>query len=391
MIEAIGHDGPATTTSRGRLTETRSSSWRPALLSSWLFRLSFILWIGRSAFGEGLAGAADLTSIIKDLRSFEQLYKYHDITVEYRHKQYRPTPLPKQMITNDGAATVQSVVQGSRFRSTKQGHALAADGKRHSLKYVRGYDGSVTRTNTGSAFTIADEPTPSMETLYPHAMVLCSVWGYPLSILYDKPEVIRSHPNAFIWHNADLEHRYAGMETVRGLACHRIETRLHDQRNGSRFVSKLVTVWLARDRNLLPVRSEAAYAGMEDAPYVVGEIDSFQQVDGVWCPKMIRVTTYWAGTKARPLPVDHIEEITFTSVSLNPSHPVEYFADVQPDPGMVVCQLRGGKVVDQWIHGQTSPAVFRFRRDWPGLLLLIACVVAAAVVWRQWRRAGAAA
>jgi hypothetical protein len=309
--------------------------------------------------------------------------------MEYTQKVIIKPPLPDHMIDLDTSATIRSVVQGNRFRTDATGVMHFANGKTKAQKYVRAYDGRLTLTHADFAFGIEDGPNPSMYTLYPHAAILSSTFGHPLSLLFDTQEALKANANAGMWNTSTFQHRLTGVERINGLDCFRIEIvqRLIEDPDKVAFM----TLWLARDRNLLPVRLRCMRMEWPDHPTHVFETVSFQQVDDVWWPKLIRYNYLSPYRLPPPFPISHIQEITLTSVNMKPEHPPDYFTDVHPDPGMLVHRVRGGKVVDSWVHGQTSPAAFRFRRDWPGLLLLIACVVAAAATWRQWRRTAAAA
>lgn len=108
----------------------------------------------------------------------------------------------------------------------------------------------------------------------------------PLSVFLLGGEGIRAYPYAreLLSEALDVHVEYKGQENIGEFPCHKIWATYINKVTG-RQINRFV-LWLAADRNYMPVRSEIYVLNRSPSlPQVIGEVTEWTQLKpGIWCP-----------------------------------------------------------------------------------------------------------
>lgn len=328
----------------------------------WCRRLcpaAFMIWlavVATSLPGRALAVPAEdagitIEELTEEVRANEDLYRDIEFKIHVHYKLAPDAPRISHWLDGyDRDAWV--VYQGDRLFFKDEDMQHRVDGESKLIDTIQGYDGKETRqVEQRDIANIHDDRYEDPRLIRPHTLLLGPEMHvvFPLSTLLRGTEAIRTSAGAKLFERTEVRSRVLGREVVGGLDCYKVlvETATHQS---TRTYEGGLRLWLARDRNLLPVKLEK----LEKLPTVMARVDELREVGpGVWLPARASVTHYNAALskKAGRLVLAHETHYELVEARLHPNYPDSFFRDVPIPDGMTVYELRGGKIVKSYIQG----------------------------------------
>lgn len=304
-----------------------------------------------------------LDHIVAELAAAEEIYVDHDVELHVEMRLDR-TELArfkkpagskkKQKIAILASSDSDShfVSQGKMFRLDRFGKSTTVDGKtRRTLDLINSFDGEVLRRlDQNLIANISPIKTEDPERFFPHSMMLSHAQLYgPLSLLLQGDLAVQNSAYAGQlkkMQKVKFKGRTVSVERVDEFTCDKVELVFSiDQIESAR-----IELWLARERNLIPVKM-AHYTSPK--PRIMtgsGEIQAWREVhEGVWSPARCLLNTY-GGDETRE---SYREEGGYSStttvekINLNPSYTRDYFSKVEVPKGAKVYVLdAAGKILE---------------------------------------------
>jgi hypothetical protein len=142
-------------------------------------------------------------------------------------------------------------------------------------------------------------------------------------------------------------------------------------------------IWLAIDRNFLPVREESVRPWQQPIdptatkPYGIGVVDELKEIaPGVWFPLRVTTTVYDCDELYRKgrYVVSGRYDLAVTAVDPDPHYDVSFFRNIEFPPDTLVYTVRDGKIIGSEVVPFPKPGRARF------LLLLIPLALLCAVI-----------
>jgi hypothetical protein len=223
------------------------------------------------------------------------------------------------------------------------------DGKIHRRFWTNDLEavviGDPRRTNSGGH--VSDQPPSLTNLARPHMFLLESGCPkVPLSTYLRGHEAVRMRENPdYFSKNSVIKVRHLGDAEFQGLRCIKI---LIDTGNLKGTFFHGWELWLAKQRNLIPVRNAAyTYRWSKDIPVAVSTVDEWKEIRrGVWFPVKAHTDRYDSHTvkqegtqKLRWRKQYHIDSVTLNPPRTNP----ETFTKLDFPPGIQLTILKGGK------------------------------------------------
>ncbi len=248
----------------------------------------------------------------------------------------------------------RTVLQGKLFYAKT---SIARKGNNvPTLKVERivAFDGERTRTvEFGSAINVHDGKTLLVRSLPPHSWPLAI--EMPLSDFLSgsnsASETRKPPVDSLLTDNSRaptnaLEPRIVGEETLKGLACIRLEFEQEDSENGDRAV---VHLWLAKERHFIPVK-EQIFKEAETGQLPTGEsrVEDWLEVKkNVWLPKRI-VRVSYEDQPAKNRKESRRETLLLEKATLDVKYPAEFFRDLDGPPGLPTFTIKEGRLTDSF-------------------------------------------
>ncbi len=294
------------------------------------------------------AKSTTLAEIIAKLRQHEALYEDIDYTVAERSFTHEPvfnTISPDEnfdiwMYQKSSKRTRSVSADGNRY--FEQGSDVHGRNGPYTIRRVAAFDGQWTRNVTRN--------NQRNEKSF---RVIGAYLSRQMSFPIDRPHTISPHitddgralsdflSSQFQDINQKTPHRvvYEGDDLIDGLVCHRIRGDLNIV--GKRKIPYVYRMWLARDRNLLPIRSGWVPPSRRSTKFPTGIciVTDFQELEpGVWMP-MKWTNTAYNETNGRGLCEDRMiengrNEFHIESVTLNPDIDPQLFQSVNVPEGV---------------------------------------------------------
>lgn len=374
----------------------RSVQWRgnATRVAAYLAVCGVVL--GPWGTGQGIAfGELALSDVIERVRLEEA--KYDNCEARLRVK-YRLLRAPVVFL-DEGHYEVterkshhEYVLQDGMFRVRVEGSRRDMSGaSAHPEARIRLFDGVTCRALQQTTANIIDGPTIDEGIDRPHMMIVQKMaFPVPLGTFLGGSESLEAYPAEVKRASRRLiRAAYLGPETYEGHKCQKVEVRFFLKDRDE--VTDTYRLWLAEDRNYIPIRSEGySHKWSTEKPHGIGAVTAFQEVaPGVWCPSKANVTTYDGSVlKSDGKQVPGWEETyELESFSLAPAYPVEFFKELSIPDGTAVYHVdSSGNIVDSYVKGALQPGSARRGSwlIWANLvgILLICCAVA----WRARRR-----
>ena len=277
------------------VTRPASSSCDPRLFtgspaSSWQLVTAPLTLPAWAADGSDRPPASENTAptdqavakLIESLRAAEkQFANLETVVKKKRQRPDRSTPIKarrgKAIIFANFHEEVaaRTVVQGDLFFSKMTLSRKSTNLRNVTVERTVAYDGRQTRTvEAGSAANLHEGKSILVRPLPPQA------WPLGISVSLsdflagstsaDEPQ--RTTVDSLLTDNvrapiAAIDPKIAGEETLKGLACLRLEFEQEDAQDGERY---RVRLWLAKERHLIPVRQEVS-VDSDNGPVLAGE------------------------------------------------------------------------------------------------------------------------
>jgi hypothetical protein len=312
-------------------------------------------WDRDRCAAQGLERSAALQAIIDNVRANETLYSNIDVKWECTYRLERPTERTKDLLrTADERGRV--ALQGQLFFVDIKRDYEDNDGSRGKRSFREAFDGTTTRIlRDDQVGNIIDGRQESMRLIRPHDLLKRrSATKVPLSTYLEGAEACRAHPLGRIYRTNYKDLRstieIVGEERIGDRMCVHLRDTWFLTQNGERKVNLDEDIWLAIDRNYIPVkRSNSSYA--DRSGNLLGQIDEvtgFREVEpGIWYPTEVITDcpddVIAAVKKQRVL--GWREVLKVVDVTINPTMDKEIFSDVKFSPSAVVYHVKNGEIV----------------------------------------------
>lgn len=307
----------------------------------------------------GLARAGDapedrMADIVRNVRANEELYKNREVIVDYRYALVDPeyfvggfvksTRGNYRVVLQDGLSYVKRFLPQPTF-----------NGRNGNANRLQGWDGEVTRAVEQDAYCNLIKGKRNDDYCFyiinPHTLPLWSSpsWlAFPLADYLTGGEAVRSQKAAG---KMNVKTAYLGEEIVDGLVCSKV--RCVTWREGfdepSADEGPYHDVWLATERNYIPVLVKVYAEGMGEVPIEVRSSSDFREVEpGIWYPHRFDAVVYdWAEyveNKELVLSCHHAYTVKF--VDLHPHYDISLFRDIEFPKGLPVYTIVNGEIVE---------------------------------------------
>lgn len=254
-----------------------------------------------------------------------------------------------------------------------------------------GFDGTTTRCledNGGFTGNIVSGLRDDVDKFLPHRVCLAKQYRgemVPLSVWLRGQDAVASWPGAKIFRNRGRSVAWSRRERIDGLDCEVLEVSFGPA--SSDVVTGKFVVWLAEERNYLPIQSRHfTVAVSSDIPINECVMTDLRELEaGVWFPFRIQTTKF-----DRPsLQEDgkHVaawtEEHLVDKVSLDPNYDKSFFSNIEFPDGIAVYEIENGEIVRSRIQGGGPPPepVSEVRSRWTPLFVVSLALLAMAVAF----------
>ena len=257
----------------------------------WTLAILAIQWSLGAAHGSEPNRMVD---IVQNIRTNEQLYNNLEVVANWSFrineefkKEFNPWGLVDQ-----AERTIRNVYQGGMCYLRTDGAQRSLDQRSVSLDLLLGFDGEKTRVvDQGVVANIVDGRIEHASLIRPHALLLDGARVYfPLSVYLEAGDALKGQPLAGPYaKRTRLTVRYESEEVVGGLNCFKVrcetQSNVAPPKGGKASKPRRTTpadvrfIWLATDRNYLPVRTEFYHTAMKvDRPVEVGASMSYAKL-----------------------------------------------------------------------------------------------------------------
>lgn len=352
-----------------------------------LFGLMLVI----SGFARGAGAEMTLDEIVENVRRNEGLYDNLDVTVhwDYSIGDRKPPTLSggigSPVIASN--SRVHFVRQNGLFRVDRSGSTNDTTGT-SSLDHQRTFDGTTTRLLDAGVGNVQRGAYEDRDVVRPHMYLLRSTAFamVPLSSFLSGTAAMLAIPSSGLKKGQSLRSSYAGLEVLRGTACHKVSVELIRDNGKPR---NRIELWLAEDKNYLPVRSSAfMYRFSQSLHTSQGETLSFKEIEpGIWFPTEAEVVGYdeiKIEEEHRQV-ADCRHRFITESVSLHPSYAPSFFADISFPDGTAVYELEAGHIRKSYRQGQPASTGAAPSRG-GGWLFYLNVAVLSAAIWYAWAR-----
>jgi len=331
-------------------------------------RLVVAAWIGVLAAHLIPCPAMEMQELIAEVEAQEELYRNIEVRLRFEYRSFHE-PWQGQLCSGgtvlskaSEVCAIHGVLQDGMFRVDVDAEAVVGpERKADRQRSSRRFDGTLSRVlmQDMKVANIIDEPSYERFPIRPHMFLYTSQHlPYALSALLKGRSAIDA--------TAAFRHRgpypvaeIAGFEQQNGLICHVVTLRFVPE--DAKAPSRVERLWLAIDRNLLPVRYEEYQPNVSATlPDCVGTVDELHQIQpGVWMPARVVKTLYnrqILRETGRQQP-GWQSIITVEFARLDPQYPVSYFNTLEIPEGTYVYHVRQKKIVRSYIHSAPGSAV----------------------------------
>lgn len=346
-----------------------------------------------------------IDTIIRNVAENESLYENIEVhwTEIYNKPYYHPGL--KLDVPQAERFKYRSVRQDGMFFLDKDGEIVGPPDDPSTWRESRrkGFDGKFTRWlefRHGNVGNIVAGPAHDWQIMHAHTIPLR--WkrtAVPLATFLRGRDAILAHPRgqeSDVPMGLNPTSSYDGEEVINGLACHRIKVEhvRPDGESGSKVTAHRM-LWLAVDRNYLPVKSVGfSYFYSRELPIETSSVADIREIaKGIWFPFQAEISVFdgIALLEQKASILSWRREYLVTEVALSPSYDVEFFRDVQFPDGTPIYEVEAGEIARSSVQGEKPLASTENpkRSRSPLVALNCACVVllAAALAWQRIRSA----
>ena len=294
-----------------------------------------------------------MTEVVENVRTNEGLYANLEVRLRSTYRLGK-TDNPLANYVKSGECSARFVYQDGMFyfRNDEENKDLKGESQRSDV--LEGFDGKTTRLLEQHVIAnIRDGRMVENRLLRPHCLILERAGvSFPLSTYLRGGKDLRALSP---YKNATTSIRLVGDEIVDGLRCCKIRIGFHPDawKDASEDVRYL---WLARERNYLPVRTEFFLHPLREGarPDEVCTSADFREISpGVWFPFHSSLIVYDRTSVAagQPLVAFNTTEFTIDQANLDPHYDVSLFQDIPFPDGITVHVVKDDKVVQKYIQG----------------------------------------
>jgi hypothetical protein len=302
-----------------------------------LFAFGVLLGFSSPAIGD------DLDKLISQVEEQELLYENIEFVVE---RDYRLVDSPARQekdfpgkVITKSHTTLRHIYQEKSVYVSLDADRSWVNGDSGMRKVIHAYDGRKYTHLQQKVVNIHFEPQHIIDSRYPHTLIMDRAGvSFPLSEYLKRNT--KMYPK---YKTAVMRVTLAGQESVKQQRCVkvRVDVWFDGQTAGNPSVRYL---WLAIDRNYLPVRTEAySRASGLKWPVEVGEIDEMREVEaGIWFPSRIAITVFRDPESRK---VENVTEFKTTKISLNPNYDKAFFSEIPIPADAFVYEVKNGKAI----------------------------------------------
>ena len=235
-------------------------------------------WTGRIRAADDPKGAT-LKAIIENVRTNEALYQNIDVSWLVNYSLERASEQPTKSLLRSSTTRGHLVQQQALFFVGATRESDGNDGSRDKTRSSQeAFDGASTRILRDDAVgNVIEGRHESTLTIRPHTLILRNSFiRVPLSTYLEGAEACRGNPLGWSfrddWKDLTSTTEFLGSEQVGSRPCvHlRITTRLN--RNGKVHVHGRHDLWLAVDRNYIPLK-KINFAWRDPMGDLIGQVD----------------------------------------------------------------------------------------------------------------------
>ena len=316
--------------------------------SSCVLTLTALIWPGAQS-----AARSELTlaEVVENVRRNEQLYENVEVVMTTTYDIGDRSPASAKEVMRQQWRT-RFVSQGEWFRLEREGGSQTSK-RTASNDRIRAFDGQTTRALEQKAVgNISPERLEDENFIRPHLLLLrTSHIAVPLAVYLSGHEAVKAHPNGRWQDNLTMEVTYRGEDEFSGLKCQKV------------FVNVLLNgvahdgqeLWLAEDRNYLPVRDIFyTYRYSRDIPVGQAVADALQEISpGVWFPFDVQIVSYdmlMIQSEGRQKPRWR-EQYVVERADLHPKYERAFFATVDFPDGTAMYDVEKGEIKRSWRQG----------------------------------------
>ena len=302
------------------------------------------------------AGERDAVREIADnVRANEQLYRNIELVFRWKYDLREPDAEANRDALKHLDAGVRCVLQDGLLYFKIDGTAEGVDSKRASADTEQAFDGEYTRVYERRWIgNIHHGRFQDGRLPRPHTLIFrMGQMSRPLSA-----QLLASDYNE----RFAIRVAYMGEEDIDGLNCVKLRVDLwsKDEAPPPREQMDNWWIWLATDRNYLPIR-HVGYAPSysADLPIQTGTANDLREIaPGVWFPFRVDVTVFdeLKLTKGEAV-VSNVYEYPFSAAELDPSYPKSLFSDVRFPKGTAVYEVQDGKIIRSWVEGERGELI----------------------------------
>ncbi len=340
-----------------------------------------------------------MPDIIQNARTSEQLYANLEVVATWSFhidEQFNKGLAPSGLVV-EAERSIRNVYQNGMCYLRTGGAQRSSNDRSVSLDFHLGYDGEKTRVvDQELVANVVDGPLEDANLIRPHTLLLGGARVYfPLSIYLEAGEALKSQPLARPYaKRIQLTVSYEGEEVVEGLNCFKVrcetQSRAASAKAGKAAKPSQTTpadvrfIWLAIERNYLPVRTEFYHTAMKvNRPVEVGRVDELREIaPGVWFPFRTTLEKYnWKGLVPHTeLVRSSTEHYTVTRVDLDPHYDRRLFSEIAIPRNAAVYEVRNDRIIKSYREGDDRQLSPRRPRGWLRLLPVINIVVIVTLV-----------
>ena len=280
-----------------------------------------------------------LPEIVQSVRINEAVYD--NVEMVYRkHYRVEPSWLKTQITGSaeggDDSGYIESLDTTVRVVLQKPLFYLKADESGPTARagdVLQAYDGAATRVvsqiGDEQRIRVYQERMADRLTLTPHTFLFADLLRFT-SLSEDLARTTTEEGEPVEW-------RFEREETVNGLACVRL--RCDALTPLDRDVMWSVVVWLATERNYLPVKREGYRSSFSArCPVERGVVEELREIaPGTWFPMRVRATAYDEQSLSTPKAQIRSEsQLTVEKVELDPAYDVDFFRNIPFPEGVPV-------------------------------------------------------
>jgi len=286
-------------------------------MSKWIVSACITLFV--IAVPSRADDSAEIAALITRIEKEEAVFQNFDLTLESHYELLRegaPTTIQKTRRVR------RYVEQDGRIYFTETLTGTTVDGKTLAQSGSQAYDGEKTwSSRDGNVRTVPGFAT-IVERQYPHTLLLGNAF-----LKGDRLAQYLSSKTAGSGGKVTLT--LEGDEQVAGLNCVRLRREI---RYPGAIPSEDRRIWLARDRNLIPVKSTVTSGGVSTVE--MAQVSSWIDVrPGVWCPRQYEVEVSRIDPKTMRMSKSHRESTEVKEFDPGPVNDPALFREVpKPSP-----------------------------------------------------------